>query len=119
MLCLVEEVDSSIIARQQFTNSSGTTTNSTQSYFAIDTTSGASSPVLIDSSASETDYSTDNFFIFGRQISWLNEDRSVEANFYARSTSVDGIWKLYWDDDPATSRKGTLVVLKILPPPHL
>lgn len=110
-------------------------TNSTQ-YFAIDTTSGASKPVLIATSADETDYvrtspllekinadygfqTTDGYYIYGTQITWLTSSRVMESNFYAVASDTTGIWELYWDADSSAGTEGTVVVLKAIAPPSV
>jgi hypothetical protein len=108
-----------IIAHHQHTNISGTTTNSTENYLSIDTASGASNPVLIEAMSSKADYTTENFYVYGTQIVWRDPAATIpgtmEANFYAIETDVDGIWKVYWDADSSAGKKGTLVVLKSVP----
>lgn len=75
--------------------------------------------MLIEALSSESEYTTDNFYVYGTQITWRDPDATIpgtmEANFYAVETDVEGIWKLYWDADSAAASKGTLVVLKDVP----
>jgi hypothetical protein len=75
--------------------------------------------VLIEALSSESEYTTTDFYLYGTQITWRNADAAIpgtaESSFYATETDVDGIWKLYWDDETAASTKGTIVVLKNVP----
>lgn len=89
-------------------------------YLAIDTTAGASNPVLIANSAAVADgYTTEGFNLYGMQITWLTSSRAMQSKFYVVETETTDVWELYWNADSATSNKGTDVVLKAFGPPDL
>lgn len=89
-------------------------------YLAIDTTAGASNPVLIANSAAVADgYTTEGFNLYGMQITWLTSSRAMQSKFYVVETETTDVWELYWNADSATSDKGTDVVLKAFGPPDL
>lgn len=99
-------------------DNNGTTSNSSE-YFAIDTTDGASEPVLISNLTAESGYTTDSFYIYGTQITWLTSTTQMESQFYARETDTDGVFELYWETDTSATTEGTSVVLKTVPPPQV
>lgn len=72
--------------------------------------------MLIEGLSAETDYTTEDFYVYGTQIMWREPDAtipgSMESNFYAVQTDVDFVWKLYWDADGKAGKKGNVVVLK-------
>lgn len=89
-------------------------------YLAIDTTAGASNPVLIANSAAVADgYTTEGFNLYGMQITWLTSSRAMQSKFYVVETETTDVWELYWNADSATSDKGTDVILKAFGPPDL
>jgi len=89
-------------------------------YLAIDTTAGASNPVLIANSAAVADgYTTEGFNLYGMQITWLTSSRAMQSKFYVVETETMDVWELYWNADSATSDKGTDVILKAFGPPDL
>lgn len=89
-------------------------------YLAIDTTAGASNPVVIANSAAVADgYTTEGFNLYGMQITWLTSSRAMQSKFYVVETETTDVWELYWNADSATSDKGTDVILKAFGPPDL
>lgn len=88
-------------------------------YLAIDTTAGASNPVLIANSAVADGYTTEGFNLYGMQITWLTSSRAMQSKFYVVETETIDVWELYWNADSATSDKGTDVILKAFGPPDL
>lgn len=88
-------------------------------YLAIDTTTGASNPVLIANSTVTDGYTTEGFNLYGTQLTWLTSDRAMESKFYVVETETTDVWELYWNADSATSNKGTDVILKAFGPPDL
>lgn len=88
-------------------------------YLAIDTTAGASNPVLIANSAVADGYTTEGFNLYGMQITWLTSSRAMQSKFYVVETETTDVWELYWNADSATSDKGTDVILKAFGPPDL
>lgn len=55
--------------------------------------------------------SPDGFGLFGTQVVY-NDDTTLESQFWAQSTSTDGVYALMWNS-PGTSQTGSFpVVLK-------
>jgi len=55
---------------------------------------------------------TTGFSWYGTDLGWYTADWDFQLLFWAVETSVDGLYKLYWNPDSATYTTGTAVVLK-------
>lgn len=102
---------------QKNLTSGGSGTFSGEPRLQIDTTTDATAQSSFTADEDDTTTNTTtNFRFLGTDLYWENSDGTLQANFWATTTSMENIWKLIWNEPNDKLEDGTTVVVQTTPP---
>jgi hypothetical protein len=104
-MALPDTLDTSI-AWNATLNSTGA---SAGQFYIVD--NGFSSVGFLSSNSTVSNATTTGFTLFGGQVVFQSAT-ALEAQFWAQTTSEDGVWALMWNEPGTNQENSTPVVLK-------
>lgn len=92
----------------------GTINNSTSvgSFYIID--SGFTQAGFVSSNATVANASTIGFSMFGGQVVYVDSSGNYLSQFWAQTTSTDGVWSLLWNTDGTSQTDSVPVTIKTI-----